>query len=241
MARVNHPGAATPAPAPSYHRRLLRPGPLLGPYRQVYVAVAPPVVQQEFCSIPSTISRPRPRRIGADMRTLPERSRAAATANFNSLPTPQLSLCSSTIRKPNQQRGVERRHRSAWQAARGEIYTWVTPQRSAERSAPCEVSRQHSARWHTGGQQGSQPETRNPLRRWSEGIFSVGVSGRYLKQWEPDWLKTVIAKIQAAPARRPGKTDGSTVRPRRLDRRLSQAEVPPLSRRADYLVPAGTR
>ncbi|WP_280385773.1 helix-turn-helix domain-containing protein [Nocardia wallacei] len=42
-----------------------------------------------------------------------------------------------------------------------------------------------------------------------------------MKQWEPDWLGKVIAKIEAAPARRPAKTDNSTVQPRRLDRRLS--------------------
>ncbi len=49
----------------------------------------------------------------------------------------------------------------------------------------------------------------------------VGVSGRYLKQWEPDWLGKVISKINAAPNRRPAKTGSSNVQPRRLDRRLS--------------------
>ncbi|WP_433622079.1 hypothetical protein [Nocardia sp. CA-120079] len=49
----------------------------------------------------------------------------------------------------------------------------------------------------------------------------VGVSGRYLKQWEADWLGQVIAKIDAAPTRRPGRIGGSNVQPRRLDRRLS--------------------
>ncbi|WP_433578570.1 helix-turn-helix domain-containing protein [Nocardia brasiliensis] len=47
------------------------------------------------------------------------------------------------------------------------------------------------------------------------------MSGRYLKQWEPDWLSKVIAKIEAAPARQPTVADSSTLRPRRLDRRLS--------------------
>ncbi|MDE1674847.1 helix-turn-helix domain-containing protein [Nocardia gipuzkoensis] len=45
-----------------------------------------------------------------------------------------------------------------------------------------------------------------------------------MKQWEPDWLGKVIAKIDAAPSRRTVKAD-STVQPRRLDRRLSPAEI----------------
>lgn len=49
----------------------------------------------------------------------------------------------------------------------------------------------------------------------------VGVSGHYLKQWEPDWLKSVIARVDASPACRATKPDNSVVRPRRLDRRLS--------------------
>lgn len=53
----------------------------------------------------------------------------------------------------------------------------------------------------------------------------VGVSGRYLKQWEPDWLQKVIAKIDAAPARRPSSVGSSAVKPRRLDRRLSPVTV----------------
>ncbi|MDE1674845.1 helix-turn-helix domain-containing protein [Nocardia gipuzkoensis] len=51
------------------------------------------------------------------------------------------------------------------------------------------------------------------------------MSGRYLKQWEPDWLVKVLQKIEAAPARRPGKTHSSTVRPRRLYRRLSSNTI----------------
>lgn len=35
-----------------------------------------------------------------------------------------------------------------------------------------------------------------------EEVWLVGVTGRYLKQWEPDWLRTVIAKVDAAPTRR---------------------------------------
>lgn len=50
--------------------------------------------------------------------------------------------------------------------------------------------------------------------------FSVGVSGRYLKQWEPDRFSKVITKIQAAPVRRP-QAGSSSVKPRRLDRRLT--------------------
>ncbi len=50
------------------------------------------------------------------------------------------------------------------------------------------------------------------------------MSGRYLKQWKPDWLSDVIAKIEAAPALRPAKTD-HTIQPRRLDRRLSQETI----------------
>ncbi|WP_255286179.1 helix-turn-helix domain-containing protein [Nocardia mexicana] len=46
-----------------------------------------------------------------------------------------------------------------------------------------------------------------------------------MKQWEPDWLGKVIQKIEAAPLRRHGKTDSSTVQPRRLDRRLSPATI----------------
>ncbi|WP_067475173.1 helix-turn-helix domain-containing protein [Nocardia amamiensis] len=46
-----------------------------------------------------------------------------------------------------------------------------------------------------------------------------------MKQWEADWLGTVIAKIEAAPARRPANTGGSTVQPRRLNRRLSPATI----------------
>ncbi|MGF0319219.1 helix-turn-helix domain-containing protein [Nocardia fluminea] len=46
-----------------------------------------------------------------------------------------------------------------------------------------------------------------------------------MKQWEPDWLKTVIAKVDASPARRATKPDSSVVQPRRLDRRLSAATV----------------
>lgn len=46
-----------------------------------------------------------------------------------------------------------------------------------------------------------------------------------MKQWEPDWLKTVIAKVNAAPTRRHATADGSVVRPRRLDRRLSPATI----------------
>ncbi|WP_264767001.1 helix-turn-helix domain-containing protein [Nocardia aurantia] len=57
------------------------------------------------------------------------------------------------------------------------------------------------------------------------GFAMVGVTGRYLKQWEPDWLRKVIAKIDAAPARRPSSTGSSTVRPRRLDRRLSPTTI----------------
>ncbi|MGV9738457.1 hypothetical protein [Nocardia farcinica] len=46
-----------------------------------------------------------------------------------------------------------------------------------------------------------------------------------MKQWEPNWLGNVIQKIDAAPPRRPAKTDSSTVSPRRLDRRLSAATI----------------
>ncbi|MGK8508201.1 helix-turn-helix domain-containing protein [Nocardia asiatica] len=46
-----------------------------------------------------------------------------------------------------------------------------------------------------------------------------------MKQWEPDWLGKVIAKIDAAPNRRPSSADNSTVQPRRLDRRLSPATI----------------
>ncbi|MER7449390.1 helix-turn-helix domain-containing protein [Nocardia beijingensis] len=46
-----------------------------------------------------------------------------------------------------------------------------------------------------------------------------------MKQWEPDWLGKVIQKIEAAPGRRPAKTNSNTVQPRRLDRRLSQATI----------------
>ncbi|WP_231857966.1 helix-turn-helix domain-containing protein [Nocardia farcinica] len=46
-----------------------------------------------------------------------------------------------------------------------------------------------------------------------------------MKQWEPDWLRKVIRKIDAAPARRPSSADSSTVRPRRLDRRLSATTI----------------
>ncbi|MBF6216253.1 helix-turn-helix domain-containing protein [Nocardia puris] len=35
----------------------------------------------------------------------------------------------------------------------------------------------------------------------------------------------MIARIEAAPARRPAKTNSSTVQPRRLDRRLSPATI----------------
>ncbi|MGV9675437.1 sigma factor-like helix-turn-helix DNA-binding protein [Nocardia sp. NPDC003482] len=42
-----------------------------------------------------------------------------------------------------------------------------------------------------------------------------------MKQWEPDWLSQVIAKIEAAPLRRPARTNTKVVQPRRLDRRLS--------------------
>ncbi|MFI8975320.1 helix-turn-helix domain-containing protein [Nocardia asteroides] len=38
-------------------------------------------------------------------------------------------------------------------------------------------------------------------------------------------MKTVIAKVDAAPARRPVTADSSVVRPRRLDRRLSAATI----------------
>ncbi|MET9285980.1 hypothetical protein [Nocardia beijingensis] len=68
-------------------------------------------------------------------------------------------------------------------------------------------------------------ERENPFRRWSEGVFVVGVSGRYLKQWERDWLQKVIARIEAAPARRPPSAGSSAVKPRRLDRRLSPVTV----------------
>ncbi|MFB8276988.1 helix-turn-helix domain-containing protein [Nocardia colli] len=44
--------------------------------------------------------------------------------------------------------------------------------------------------------------------------------GRYLKQWEPNWLNKVIAKIEASPTHRSAKTV-TNIRPRRLDRRLS--------------------
>ncbi len=50
------------------------------------------------------------------------------------------------------------------------------------------------------------------------------MSGRYLKQWKPDWLSDVIVKIEAATARRPAKTD-QAIQPRRLDRRLSQETI----------------
>ena len=46
-----------------------------------------------------------------------------------------------------------------------------------------------------------------------------------MKQWEPDRFAQVIGKIEAAPARRPAKTDSSVVRPRRLDRRLSSETI----------------
>ncbi|RBO78464.1 helix-turn-helix domain-containing protein [Nocardia puris] len=46
-----------------------------------------------------------------------------------------------------------------------------------------------------------------------------------MKQWEPNWLGKVIAKIEAAPPRRPAKAASSTVRPRRLDRRLSPGTI----------------
>lgn len=53
----------------------------------------------------------------------------------------------------------------------------------------------------------------------------VRATGRYLKQWEPDWLRTVIAKVDAAPTRGPSTADSIAVKPRRLDRRLSSAIV----------------
>ncbi|WP_338773072.1 helix-turn-helix domain-containing protein [Nocardia vulneris] len=51
------------------------------------------------------------------------------------------------------------------------------------------------------------------------------MSGRYLKQWKPDWLGKVIAKIEAAPSRRPSAAEGSVPRPRQLDRRLSAETI----------------
>lgn len=69
------------------------------------------------------------------------------------------------------------------------------------------------------------PKMRNSLQPRSERVFTVGASGRYWKQWEPDWLGKVIAKIDAAPARRPSSAGISTVRPRRLDRRLSPTTI----------------
>ncbi len=53
----------------------------------------------------------------------------------------------------------------------------------------------------------------------------VGVSGRYLKQWEPDRFAQVIGKIEAAPARRPAEMNTKAVQARRLDRRLSAAMI----------------
>ncbi|WP_278265269.1 helix-turn-helix domain-containing protein [Nocardia sp. AG03] len=58
----------------------------------------------------------------------------------------------------------------------------------------------------------------------------VGVTGRYLKQREPDWLKTVIAKVDAATTRQIGKADTNAVQPRQLDRRLSTETVAELVR-----------
>ncbi|WP_067475233.1 hypothetical protein [Nocardia amamiensis] len=46
-----------------------------------------------------------------------------------------------------------------------------------------------------------------------------------MKQWEPDWLRRVIARIEAAPTRRLVTADTKTVQPRRLDRRLSPATI----------------
>ncbi|MGK8508205.1 helix-turn-helix domain-containing protein [Nocardia asiatica] len=46
-----------------------------------------------------------------------------------------------------------------------------------------------------------------------------------MKQWEPDWLGKVIAKIDAASTRRPASTVSSTVQPRRLDRRLAPTTI----------------
>lgn len=61
----------------------------------------------------------------------------------------------------------------------------------------------------------------SPSDRGQKGFSTVGVTVRYLKQWDPHWLNKVIQSIEATPARRPAKTDSSTVQPRRLDRRLS--------------------
>ena len=42
-----------------------------------------------------------------------------------------------------------------------------------------------------------------------------------MKEWEPDWLARVIAKVEAAPRRQPAKTNTKVVQPCRLERRLS--------------------
>ncbi|MGW5316450.1 helix-turn-helix domain-containing protein [Nocardia thailandica] len=46
-----------------------------------------------------------------------------------------------------------------------------------------------------------------------------------MKQREPDWLRTVIAKVDAAPTCRSGSAAPEAVQPRRLNRRLSAATV----------------
>jgi hypothetical protein len=63
-------------------------------------------------------------------------------------------------------------------------------------------------------------EHRQRHKLLGEGFSSVGVSGRYLKQWEPDWLGTVIRSIEAASPRQQGEPPVS-VKPHRLNRRLS--------------------
>ena len=42
-----------------------------------------------------------------------------------------------------------------------------------------------------------------------------------MKQWEPDWLAKVIAKVEAASPRRPAEVNTRVVQPQRLDWRLS--------------------
>ncbi len=46
-----------------------------------------------------------------------------------------------------------------------------------------------------------------------------------MKQWEPDWLSKAIAKIEAAPPRRPADMNKKVVQARRLDRRLSPTTI----------------
>ncbi|MET8778794.1 helix-turn-helix domain-containing protein [Nocardia sp. NPDC004654] len=46
-----------------------------------------------------------------------------------------------------------------------------------------------------------------------------------MKRWQADWLKAVIAKVDAAPTRRHSTAGSETVKPRRLDRRLSTTTI----------------